>query len=292
MTPLEMPYTFPIREDRFEKSDTLSNMSITRIRAADPMRVNTYAELVDMVAKLAFFNRRYVLFFRGQTQEHELNSGFPTIYPTYFRKLIRTEATIGQLIEKLSDEQEKLQNKNHNRTPRFHGAFSIMESLHMRWALLQHYEICDTPLIDVTQSLQVAVSFALNKYPKSQSSDPKTGIIYVLALPWPSSNYNENIEEDIYLARLAGITPPQAKRPYRQEAFAVMSTDVDTKQTEDLERYDFSQRLVCKFEVNNSRKFWGGVTKSLPNTFLAPKNDIFFKFMKEKKGVNDLTNVR
>lgn len=80
----------------------------------------------------------------------------------------------------------------------------------------------------------------------------------MLALPWPSVNYDENTEEDIYLARLAGITPPQAKRLYRQEAFAVMSTDVDTKQTENLERYDFSQRLVCKFEINNSRKFWEG----------------------------------
>ena len=30
----------------------------------------------------------------------------------------------------------------------------------LRWSILQHYEICDTPLLDVTQSIRIAASFA------------------------------------------------------------------------------------------------------------------------------------
>lgn len=289
MTPLSMPFTFPINDDQFVKSDSLKQTWLSTIRATDPMKVNTYAELTDMVAKLAFFNRGYVLFFRGQSEEHCLGSDYPTIYPTYFRKLIRNEADIAQLKNTLFVEQEILMLKNNNREPKFHGAFSIQKFLHLRWALLQHYNICESPLIDITQSLHVATSFALMDKPRTNEAK---GIIYVLALPWPSKNYHNNTEEEIYLVRLAGIAPPQAKRPYRQEAYAAMSVDVNTKQTSNLERYDLANRLVCKFEINNSPKFWGNVTKPLPESFLAPKEDVFYKFMKEDPKISDINSFR
>jgi hypothetical protein len=46
------------------------------------------------------------------------------------------------------------------------------------WSLLQHYEICDTPLLDLTHSLHVSCSFAFD------SNEGETGIIYVLGMPW------------------------------------------------------------------------------------------------------------
>ena len=85
------------------------------------------------------------------------------MYPTYFRKLIKKEKSFEDLSSILSVKQNKIQQKNHNRSPRFHGASSVFNSLHVRWALLQHYNICDTPLVDITQSLHVASSFALQK---------------------------------------------------------------------------------------------------------------------------------
>jgi hypothetical protein len=290
MKSLSIASTFPIESNHFVKKDTLENIGITSVVAAHPMKVRTYAELVDMVAKLAYFNRRYVLFFRGQPQEYRIGNQFPTIYPTYFRKYIQKTLDIDELKTKLEIEQNILKIKNHIRKPRFHGAASIFESLHLRWSLLQHYGICDTPVIDITQSLYVAASFALLKSKKKDGTD--TGIIYVLAFPWPSKNYHNNKEEELYLVRLAGITPPQAKRPYRQEAYAVMSQDVDTKQINNLERYDFAQRMVCKFEINNSSEFWGNDMKVLPNSFLVPPNDTFYTFMREKLKLKDSPNVR
>jgi hypothetical protein len=280
MKPLFIASTFPIEDNQFQKNDTLVSCGNTGIVAADPMQVKTFAEMTDMVAKLAWFNKSHVLFFRGQTKEYKIGNRFPTIYPTYFRKYIKKEMSEQELKDILSEKQEELKEKNHNRKPRFHGASSVFGNLHIRWALLQHYNICDTPLIDVTQSLHVASSFAL-EHKDEKYADCK-GIIYVLALPWPSKNYHNNKEEDIYLVRLAGVAPPQAKRPYRQEAFAVMSTDVDIKQFDRLERYDFAKRLVCKFEINNSNEFWGDYLKPLPESFLVPRDDIFYDFMKNE----------
>lgn len=290
MKSLSVVSTFPIVSNHFVKNDTLENIGINGVVAALPMKVKNYGELVDMVAKLAYFNRRYVLFFRGQPQEYRLGNVFPTIYPTYFRKIIQKTSDMDRLKATLEIEQEILKIKNHNRKPRFHGAASIFESLHMRWALLQHYGICDTPLIDITQSLHIAASFALLK--NRNEGDTKTGVIYVLALPWPSINYHNNKEEELYMVRLAGITPPQAKRPYRQEAYAVMSQYVDSKQADDLKRYDLAQRIVCKFEINNSPEFWDDAITPFPESFLAPVDDVFCKFMKEDPKINDIHSVR
>ncbi|MFZ5431896.1 MAG: FRG domain-containing protein [Bacteroidota bacterium] len=290
MKSLNIVPSFPIENYGFQKADKPANHGIGKLIAAKPMKINTYSEMVDLVSKLAYFNRRYVLFFRGQSKEFRVGSPYPTIYPTYFRKIIKKEMTFDQLSYELSMKQEELREKNHNRKPRFQGAYSILESLHVRWALLQHYNICDTPLIDITQSLHVAASFALNY--KSEKEESRTGIVYVLALPWPSKNYHNNKEEDIYLVRLSGITPPQAKRPYRQEAYAVTSRDVDFKQIDNMERYDLAKRLVCKFEVTNSNDFWGEFLQPLPESFLAPQDDIFYDFMMNETESSNALMVR
>jgi hypothetical protein len=288
MKPLYVPSTFPIKNNQFQKNDTLINTGINFIRAAKPMIVNTYSELMDMVSKLAYFNRRYVLFFRGQDKEYRIGDRFPTIYPNFFREMLFHKGTEKQIKENLEKKQEELKLKNHNRNPRFHGAYSIWESLHVRWALLQHYQICPTPLIDLTQSLHVAVSFALEDSNLNENK-LKTGVIYVLALPWPAKNYHNNKEEDIYLVRLAGISPPQAKRPYRQEAFAAMSQDVDNEEIYDFEKHNFANRMICKFEINNSPEFLGDIIKPLPEKFLAPDDDIFYNFMKNELNAESST---
>ena len=46
----------------------------------------------------------------------------------------------------------------------------------VRWAILQHYEVCSTPLLDVTHSLQSALSFAIG-------DGASEGYLFVLALP-------------------------------------------------------------------------------------------------------------
>jgi hypothetical protein len=72
MKPLYIASTFPIEDNRFQKNDTLLSCGNTSIIAADPMQVKTYAEMTDMVAKLAYFNKSHVLFFRGQTKAYFL----------------------------------------------------------------------------------------------------------------------------------------------------------------------------------------------------------------------------
>ncbi len=40
------------------------------------------------------------------------------------------------------------------------GRKELERKKYIQWSILQHYEVTDTPLIDITQSLKVACSFA------------------------------------------------------------------------------------------------------------------------------------
>jgi len=61
-----------------------------------------------------------------------------------------------------------------------------------------------------------------------------------------------------------------------------MSTDVNTKQIENIERYNFINRIVCKFQINSSKEFWGQDLQPLSKSYLVPENDIFYDFMKNE----------
>lgn len=267
-----------MKEERFQKSSSMVSHMVTRVKVAHPMKVDSYSELVDFVSLLSSYNNKYILFFRGQSQEYRMNGPYPSVYPKFFRDYFNKKHNFNQLKDRLVTKTELLRQKSHDRQPQFPESLLLYQNTHIAWALLQHYEICNTPLVDVTQSIHVAASFALLKKPKS--SDSK-GIIYVFALPWPSKDYYRNIQEDIFLIRLAGITPSDAKRPYRQEAFTVSSADFTFENKEEFEKYDLANRLVCKFEINNSPEFWGETIHPLPESFLAPEDDEFCLFMKE-----------
>jgi hypothetical protein len=79
------------------------------------------------------------------------------------------------------------------------------------WAILQHYEVCDTPLLDVTNSLRVAASFATNN-PAAEGP-----VLYVLGVPSLSGSITASSEQGLQIIRLSSICPPEARRPYFQE---------------------------------------------------------------------------
>jgi hypothetical protein len=84
----------------------------------------------------------------------------------------------------------------------------------LQWSILQHYEVCDTPLLDLKQSLRVAASFALNW----TSSE---GYIFVFALPYPNGTISYFSEEELVIVRLLSVCPSEALRPHFQEGYLV-----------------------------------------------------------------------
>lgn len=161
---------------------------------------------------------------------------------------------------------------------------------------MQHYEVTETPLIDVTQSLKVACSFAVlsdqnkiekdgSKNKKEHQSEDKYAYLYVLALPYYTNRISVNSEEYLTNIRLISIAPPDALRPHYQEGFLVGEDEFkETYSRKD--ELDLNNRLVAKFKFKNNLNFWD---EGLPlqQKELYPKDDKIEE--KCKKVIDDYT---
>lgn len=145
------------------------------------------------------------------------------------------------------------------------GASEVKRRKVVQWSILQHYEVCPTPLIDFTQSLRVACSFA----EIATSPDPH---IYVFGLPYLTNRISVNSEHDIVNVRLLSICPPDAFRPYFQEGY-VAGTDEVTTEYETKDELDFNSRLIAKFKPAEVEAFWGDGFEPIPHSALYPDAD-------------------
>jgi hypothetical protein len=130
---------------------------------------------------------------------------------------------------------------------------------------LQHYEVCKTPLLDVTHSLRVAASFALN-------GNGSNGFILVLGFTHITGSISYSVEEEHLNIKLLSICPPSALRPYFQEAYCVGTFPMKNEPKN--MRFDVAQRLIAKYELVNDRNdFWDNNFTAIPKDALYPKND-------------------
>ncbi len=122
-----------------------------------------------------------------------------------------------------------------------------------------------TPLIDITQSLRVAATFALR--------NSNSGYLYVFGLPYPNGSISHFIDQKIVLVKLQNVCPTRALRPRYQEGFMVGKFPFrPTKEGGD----NLARRLVAKFLLNNdSGEFWDKDFQPLPGEILYPQNDWF-----------------
>jgi len=234
--------------------------------------VNTFRELVEQIAKLSYLNKDYLLFFRGQANDYKNKADKSTFYPTIYRSDYLTQQELDYRFDKLYSASKilvELFKKN-----KIEGQYELRRKKFIQWSILQHYEVTQTPLIDVTQSLRVACSFAqLNNVQDS-------AFIYVFGLPYYTNRISINSEQDLINIRLLSITPPQALRPYFQEGFLVGTDDI-TNEYERKEELDLNSRLIAKFEIPNSNSFWGKSFDRIPKNALYPENDTIEKICKE-----------
>lgn len=179
--------------------------------------MSTYSQLQKEIARLACQNKDYVLYFRGQTSEYQTSRSLilPSIY--------RTDKTSS--IEERWDRLEnasKLLIENLEKSRMNKAEWELLKRKPLlQWSILQHYEVVPTPLIDVTQSLRVACSFARLKNTQNEDNTQNEGYVYVIALPYVSHRIYMDSEEYLTIIRLLNIAPPEALRPYYQDAFLV-----------------------------------------------------------------------
>ena len=226
----------------------------TAVRRASATQVRDYMDLATRIAALQFHNRDFVLMFRGQSGDFKNRAKNTTLKPTLLRgssnSLLPSAAIIGDRFDVLKRAERLLVREYRRR--KLVGIQRLERQQILRWSILQHYEICATPLLDVSQSLRVAASFASHH-------TEETGYVFVLGVPQVSGAITANAEAGIQMVRLASVCPPSAVRPHVQEGF-LLGEYPDFSSAEQKKHYshyemDFGRRLISKFRFDRVN-FW------------------------------------
>ncbi len=256
----------------------------TAIRKDSAVYVSDYIDLAKKIAELQYENRDHVLLLRGQPCDYRNAHNNTTIKPSIFRGANRNPNNTEMLkrFERLRKAEELLVQhyKDNGDLPRNR---EVMRRQILRWSILQHYEVCKTPLLDVTHSLRVAASFA-------SDHDGDRGYVFVLGIPNISGAVTTSIENELQVIRLASVCPPQAFRPHIQEGYLLGEyPDIavfEQKQLYRAHEVDFGRRLIAKFKFCKN-PFWQNDNfnfPKIPREALYPvEGDEFFAFSEKLK---------
>ncbi len=237
-------------------SKKIGKYSVDQIRKDSGYQINSNKELVKSIAELSYHNAKYSLFYRGQDEDYLNQVRASSLYPTIFRPKKIMSATISLRYTVLNSCEKKLLESIAAR--KFAGKGKLQSYEEIRWSILQHYRVCRTPLLDISSSLRVAVTFAIQKTGK--------GILYVLAFPKTHESITYSVEERLLIIDFSRICPPSALRPFFQNAFLVGDFPKARKK---LANYDFGNRVIAKFIINENLKFFD----KIDNDMLVPNED-------------------
>lgn len=251
----------------------------------------TYTQLRQKIAQLACGNPDSLLFFRGQKEDYSDptyknigSSFFPSIYrgncPTY--ELEKRWAKLKKACDLLKDKLDQKIKSLDGKSTQKDELRQVIQRRLLQWAIIQHYEITDTPLLDVSQSLRVACSFA------TMGSQEPYAYIYAFAIPYFTGRISVNSEHMLTNIRLLSIAPSLSLRPHFQEGFLLGEEDLEEKDQKS-QNYDFRRRLVGKFKIPNSDQFWqddnnaAAHERALTQEELYPEADEFITLSREVK---------
>ena len=244
--------------------------------------VSSYVELLRKLAELNYWNSRFRLLYRGQTKDYEIqnNGSGPkrsSLYPSVLRPAFdgnNHSETLDQRFTRLRKAEEAL--KRHLLIGEIHQNQSV------QWALLQHYEVCDTPFMDLTNSVQAALSFAL---PKKASS----GYFYVFAFPQLTGAVSVSVESKTHVIDLSQVCRPEALRPHFQNAFLatdypMYSSRTETQGQSGTPGNSFVCRLLAKFRLTKCDTWASEGFACIPDKLLFPnQHDKWFEIFEKVK---------
>lgn len=239
------------------------------VRRGSACGVSNFLALATQVAKLQFKNPGLVLLFRGQSKDHmRKTTKYKIEHSSLMPKIFRPGDPLDFQFKKLKRAGEIL--VEFYRRGGFPEIERLVRQRILRWSILQHYEVCNTPLLDVTQSLRVAASFA------SDGTTDK-GFIYVLGVPNISGAITASAEAGLQIVRLASVCPPTALRPHIQEGY-LLGEYPEMAEPEQKENYgnyeiDFGRRLVAKFQFNPASFWEHGAFPKVSRIALYPNAD-------------------
>lgn len=224
------------------------------IRGGRGHEVASYLDLARKVAELQFLNRDHVLLFRGQAKDYVTTKGNSMLKASIFRndgKKVPSKATLEKRFQTLRL-AEKLLVAAYG-SAGLKGSERLRRHRLIRWSILQHYEVCPTPLLDVTHSLRVAASFA------TAGNGGQDAFLYAFGVPNLSGAVTASSEAGLQIVRLSSACPPDAVRPHIQEGYLVGEypeiPDYEQQSHYEFYEMDFGRRMVAKFRFN-PQTFW------------------------------------
>lgn len=249
-----------------------SDATCGAIRSASAHHVRNYMDLATKVAELQFMNRDFVLLFRGQSGDFKNPSGNTSLKSTIMRAgspaKIPSDTVLKSRFWTLEKAEAALVREY--AAQKLVGLDRIRRQRILRWSILQHYEICPTPLLDVTHSLRIAASFA-------SEGGGSEGFIFVVGVPHISGAITASAETGLQIVRLASVCPPSAVRPHIQEGY-LLGEYPDLSGPGQQQHYkhfevDFGRRLIAKFRFDVDR-FWekSGYFPRVPKRALYPSS--------------------
>jgi hypothetical protein len=243
--------------------------TVNKVRASDGYEVKNFRKLNDEVALVTLNNKSHEMFYRGQVRDYKNNSA------KYFSDRTRKSVIMPSICrpDKKVNGELKYSIRKKEVQRRYRYLYNLIDYINSKqnftlpyehyMSLFQHYEIAKTPLIDITQSLRVAATFALKK--------SKIGYLYVFGLPFPNQSISYYTDLGIILLKLQNVVSVNAIRPRYQEGYLVGNFPFSNyKSNED----DLANRMVAKFKLTNEdNKFWDKFFQPIPEEILFPKND-------------------
>lgn len=199
-----------------------------------------------------------MIFYRGQKLDYSdslYRKGGSSFFPSIYRGVIseqtlrvrwyRLNIACKLFVDSLKSYHKTLPKRSYERKE----LELVIKKRLLQWSLLQHYEVTETPLLDVTQSLRVACSFAF------LDSTEEFNYIYVFALPYNTGRISINSEHYLTNIRLISIAPSGSLRPHYQEGFLVGEDEINDTDYKN-KTLDFRRRLIGKFKIPNNPGFW------------------------------------
>lgn len=246
--------------------NTKSKNRITSIVRGNAIEICSFYDLIMEIAELSYRNPDVMLFYRGQNNNYTKNN-IATLYPTIYRAT--DKSTINFDFKVLNESSVKLiaALKADERIDS-EELKEIRKIKLLQYSILQHYEVCKTPLLDLTQSIKVACSFAI------LNNEKNIGYIYVLGLPYINGRISVDSEEYITNIRLLSISSSAAKRSFFQEGYLVQTEFAsDIENNIKMDELDFNRRLLAIYKFKNNKQFWGDESP-ISETALYPNDDI------------------
>jgi hypothetical protein len=202
--------------DHHKMKDLSDTKEPAEMMASEVIDVDSYTRLVDIIAFLSVMNKNLVLLFRGQGRDWEpkpslfradwtppgdkISASLDGDNTAYYWTMLQE---VGDIIYPVL-ERHGLPRWRHLR--RHQPA---------RWAVIQHYELWPTPLLDFSTSLRIAASFAFGLDPNRRE-----GYLFVAGVGSVRSDLM-NFKGTELAIRLNSVCPPSAVRPHLQDGVLV-----------------------------------------------------------------------